>query len=405
MADRVEQRARLAREHVGVRWDVAQVEVLLRRTKARARRRTVYRLALAAAAVALAIGTAVAWPRGELVAAPVVRAPAPPRSADNVIHLADGSTVTLLTSQSDVVVARVNEDEIRLRLVRGAARFDVVPGLRRTFRVTAGEVEISVLGTVFEVWREAAGARVHVLEGRVRVTWPPDREAFLERGDSGAFPMPEPRASNSEPIARIASAATSTRPPVAAPAEPPAISALAEPPAPAVARARPARRPRRRTPNEVMRAWMELAEDGDYEEAARILASDERALEGASLEALLLASDTMRLTHRPARALEYLDRAAEMAEGDARAPLVAFTRGRLLLTALSRPYEAAEAFARARSLAPNGSLAMDALAREIEALARAGDTEAARARAEEYLARYPNGLRVAAVRRWGGIDP
>ena len=75
------------------------------------------------------------------------------------------------------------------------------------------------------------------------------------------------------------------------------------------------------------------------------------------------------------------------------------------MTALSRPHDAAEAFAQARALAPDGALAMDALAREVEARARAGDAEAARARAEEYIARYPNGLRVAAVRRWGALEP
>ena len=150
---------------------------------------------------------------------------------------------------------------------------------------------------------------------------------------------------------------------------------------------------------------MALAESGEYEEAARLLEADDSAIESASLDVLLLASDTMRLTGQPDRALDYLDRAAVLAESDARAPLVAFTRGRLLLTALSRPYDAAEAFARARALAPRGSLAMDALAREVEARAQAGDAVAARARAEEYVARYPNGLRLAAVRRWGGLDP
>lgn len=390
--DRVERGARAVRDHVELRWDDARVDALLRRTKARARRRTVYRVGLAAAAViALALVVSGMWPRG---GEPRVAASAARAVDDRVLHLADGSVVTLLSDDADVVVMRVSEEEIRLRLVRGAARFDVVPGLERAFRVIAGEVEVAVVGTVFEVRRDGPGASVRVIEGRVRVTWPVDREALLAAGESGRFPRAEPRAAREEPV---------IAPPVAqAPEEPVVEEPVVEEPAveePAVERvARPARpaRPRRPAP------WVALAESGEYEEAARLL--DGAAMTRATLDELLLASDTMRLTGQPGRALDYLDRAAILAETDHRAPLVAFTRGRLLLTALSRPYDAAEAFARARALAPNGSLAMDALAREVEARARAGDAEAARARAEEYVRRYPNGLRLAAVRRWGALD-
>ncbi|MCZ7677722.1 MAG: tetratricopeptide repeat protein [Sandaracinaceae bacterium] len=177
--------------------------------------------------------------------------------------------------------------------------------------------------------------------------------------------------------------------------------ARAEAPARARAEAAPRRGATPRAPAPPP-AWVAHAERGEYEEAARLLDAA-GALETTDLDVLLLAADTMRLTGQPERALAYLDRAASLAQNDPRAPLVAFTRGRLLLTGLSRPSEAAGAFVTARALATDPSLAMDAAAREVEALARAGDTEAARARAEEYVARYPNGLRVDAVRRWGGL--
>ncbi len=395
MADphRIEQAARAARERVSLRWDDARVEALLSRTKARGRRRTVYRVALASAAmIALAAGLSALWPGGD-AREPIARPAEAPRE-DRVLHLADGSTVTLLGADAEVVVMRVSEEEIQLRLDRGAARFDVVPGLPREFRVEAGEVSVAVVGTVFEVRREGDGAHVRVLEGRVRVGWPIDREALLSAGEAARFPRPDqeasaPRAAHRAPEPARSEPARSEPVPVVAPDE-------AQP-------VRTARRAPRRA--ERQDAWMALAESGEYEEAARLLEADDRAIESASLDVLLLASDTMRLTGQPDRALDYLDRAAVLAESDARAPLVAFTRGRLLLTALSRPYDAAEAFARARALAPRGSLAMDALAREVEARAQAGDAVAARARAEEYVARYPNGLRLAAVRRWGGLDP
>jgi transmembrane sensor len=90
--------------------------------------------------------------------------------------------------------------------------------------------------------------------------------------------------------------------------------------------------------------------------------------------------------------------------GDVRAPVAAFTLGRILLSQLDRPAEAADAFALARRLAPGGTLAPDALAREVEAAARAGDRARARRLAEEYLARHPPGRRAASVRRFGGLE-
>jgi transmembrane sensor len=84
--------------------------------------------------------------------------------------------------------------------------------------------------------------------------------------------------------------------------------------------------------------------------------------------------------------------------------LAAFTLGRVLLEELGQPNEAAAAFARAEALAPRGALAQDAIAREVEAWSRAGEVSRARARAEEYLRRYPEGRRIRSVRHFGGID-
>jgi transmembrane sensor len=89
---------------------------------------------------------------------------------------------------------------------------------------------------------------------------------------------------------------------------------------------------------------------------------------------------------------------------DARAPLAAFTLGRVLLTELHRPREAAAAFASARALAPSGAFAEDALAREVEAWAKAGEVAQARARAEEYLRLYSRGRRADVVKVLGGLE-
>jgi transmembrane sensor len=70
---------------------------------------------------------------------------------------------------------------------------------------------------------------------------------------------------------------------------------------------------------------------------------------------------------------------------------------------LGRPREAELAYGRARTLAPGGSLSQDALARQVEAAHRAGDQDHARVLAVEYETLYPQGRRLNAVRRFGGL--
>jgi transmembrane sensor len=83
---------------------------------------------------------------------------------------------------------------------------------------------------------------------------------------------------------------------------------------------------------------------------------------------------------------------------DARAPLAAFTLGRVLLEDLHRPAQAAAAFQRAQELAPGGPLFADAMMRQAEALAASGDAEGARATAQQYLDRFPAGRHATRAR-------
>jgi transmembrane sensor len=89
---------------------------------------------------------------------------------------------------------------------------------------------------------------------------------------------------------------------------------------------------------------------------------------------------------------------------DPRAPLAAFTLGRLLLNELDRPREAAAAFHEAQVRAPRGQFAEDALAREVEAWKQAGESARSRAAAETYLERYPVGRHVRRVKALAGLD-
>jgi transmembrane sensor len=121
-------------------------------------------------------------------------------------------------------------------------------------------------------------------------------------------------------------------------------------------------------------------------------------------EELFAAADRARAAGRVNEALSHLSAITSRHPTDPRAPLAAFTRGRLLLESLGRPAAAAAAFAQARALASRGSaLFEDALAREVDAYRAAGNAVLARERAELYRRLYPQGLRLRQVLRSGGI--
>jgi transmembrane sensor len=122
-------------------------------------------------------------------------------------------------------------------------------------------------------------------------------------------------------------------------------------------------------------------------------------------EELLEAADVARWSGHPAEAVPLLERVTRDHARDPRAQLAAFTLGRVLLEELKRPTDAATAFARARSLAPRGPLAEDALFREAQCWSRADNQKAATERARLYLSTYPEGSHRRAIARIGGLDP
>ncbi len=82
------------------------------------------------------------------------------------------------------------------------------------------------------------------------------------------------------------------------------------------------------------------------------------------------------------------------------AGLAAFTLGAVELDDLNRPRRALAAFDQAIARRLPALLLEDAYARRVEALHRLGDPRRAKAAAEAYFARYPNGRRTALVERW-----
>ena len=260
----------------------------------------------------------------------------------------DGSSVTALSPATRATLEESSDTRTVVRLAEGgAARFEVTPGRPRTFTVLAGDVTVTVLGTVFTVEREGATARVAVSRGRVRVAWPAG-SAELAAGESGVFPREDA--------------------PVAPPTSPQTIDAR-----PAAAKA-------------------SASATGSARSGQGVAAEDPAEL--------LRVADEARIAGDGARAVATYRRMLVACPRAPRAPLASFSMGRVLLELLGRPREAALAFAAARS----GQLAEDALGREIEAWTRAGDAAKARERAEEYLRLYPTGRRAKSVRKAAGIS-
>lgn len=357
----LEARLEDARPFARLEWTSLRHAALEQALDRRKRRRFVLRAGAAGAGL---LGAAVAslllaTPRQELTppaaSPPIALVPAAPAgdpgAAPEPVPLRDGSTVLPLDAETRVRTLADSDREVAIELLVGKARFDVVKNLTRAFRVVAASVTIHVLGTRFTTQRSSAGVGVWVHEGRVRVEAPDGRQLLLDAGQTQWFPPAYPPAVAAEPPTRVGT------------------------PAP--------RRP----------AAHENASGADLAPPAS--PRDEVA-------DLLLAADFARAAERPAEAVEPLARIVGDHGGDARSPLAAFTLGRLLLD-LGRPAEAALAFGKTREFDPNGPLAEDALAREVEAWARAGDTQRATKRARHYLTLHPSGRRAPGVRAWGGI--
>ncbi|HEY0480002.1 MAG TPA: FecR domain-containing protein [Kofleriaceae bacterium] len=383
MNERLEQARRLG-GRITPGWEREDIEAQLVRLNVRRRRRA--RRAIAIPLGAVAIATAVvalvgrggaplpgygrtapelaehappAAPREVAVVAPVPPpAPAEPPAASGVLSLGDGSVVTPLGAASRLLARRVSDTDVVVALAGGAAQFDVPDRAARRFRAELGSLALETHGAAFRVRIARREVEVAAERGEVSARWGRERHV-IAAGETRTFAV----AAHDE----IAHAAPGE--PVPAP-EPPST-------------------------------WRDDAGRGDYQAAWAGLA---RVPAPADMADLLLAGDVARLSGHPDAAVASLARAIELHADDPRAPLAAFTLGRVHLEDLGAPRSAALAFARARDLAPDGPLAEDALAREVEAWSRAGEAELARTRALGYAERYPTGRRVRAVRRFGGLE-
>ena len=347
----------------------------------RRRRRRAVSIPLAAAmAGGFALLLTIAFRRGPVVQPEVAKAPpSQSQSTERVLRLSDGSTAMALDAATEIAIDHDSDHSAAFSLSRGRGRFDIKHRPTRTLVVQAGDVTITVLGTLFTVERVADRVGISVERGTVRVDWAVG-SALLPQGASGWYP----------PLVMSATGSATSReqrihPPAARPTRP--------------APAQDSSRESAPVPVDTARASVETkpvpVETKPVPVETRPVPVEEAE---ETAEALLAAADNARLAGRPFEAAEILRGVLRNHRHDARAPLAAFTLGRMLLIEMGQPLEAAAVFAEARRLSPHGPLAEDALAREVEALARASAPGLAKARAQEYLRAYPDGRRAAYVR-------
>jgi len=381
--DKLAQDMSMLRDELEPNWDDERAARLYQGVGRLRRRRAVQRAAIGSAslaavallAVKLALPGAVPAPdqMAKAPSAPVQPSAAPvgstaaPAEAVHTLRLADGSVASLIGEHSELSILENTAARVDLKLLAGRAQFDVVKNRARDFVVEAGEYHVTVVGTVFAVEHFERRVEVSVVEGTVRVEGPAGTRV-LTTGEEASFDASGETAKLEQPAP--------------AEGEPKALRK----------KARPGDRP----------SWRSLSKNGDYDAAYALISQGTEVDNDPS--ALMDAADAARLSGHPAGAVKYLERVLGEHRNSPVAPLAAFTLGRVFLDHLGQPHRAADSFALARRLAPAGSLAQDALAREVESLSKGGDEREANVKAKEYLRDYPKGRRLRAVQLYGGIE-
>lgn len=262
------------------------------------------------------------------------------------VAFSDGSRI-VRSEEATLEVLENSADEMAFALRTGSARFEVEPGGPRRWRVVASGVEVFVVGTVFDVRREGDELRVEVSRGTVRVRSPGarDGEQRLDAGESLAIRIGPARPASSLAVAPVR---------------------------------------------------VEAVEDVETSPPVEVLATP-------SLTSLLDAADEARARRDHREAVRLLQRGWREHPRDARAPLAAFTQGRLELDQLTSPAAAAETLTRSLAMGLQAPLRETALALRVEAWGRAGDARA-RSAAEDFLATHPTSDYRARVARWASEE-
>ncbi|WP_394835177.1 FecR domain-containing protein [Pendulispora rubella] len=279
-------------------------------------------------------------------------------------ELSDGSRVTLAPN-THLEVLENSGDAFVTALRRGRSSFDVKPGGSRRWVIECGLATVEVVGTAFSIQRDGDKVDVVVERGIVSVRGElvPGRERRLTAGE------------------RIRVAAT---------AEEEAVDAGAAEDGGGFEMKMTVRRfEPEPEPAHVDEHEHEHGQVNEHEQVAPVV--DE-------VGGMLREADRAQKAGDKKRAAEVLHKVVREAHGDPRAAFAAFSLARLTME--DDPRAAAAALAAMLDAGVPRGLEEDVRARCVEAYARAGDPEKARAAAAEYERRFPEGTRGEEVRRW-----
>ena len=346
---------RRALNHVDVEVSVDRTDAMWSGLIVKRRRRVVRRTA-GVAALVLFVGGAVFYRNGisdgskaadRTTPAPTVahQPDEKQRVDDGLRLLADGSTFVHIGAKTKINVVKNIKTNVAIEVDQGKGRFKVAKRADRTFRVSTSNVRITVYSAEFSVAHMKQQTVVYVERGYLDIEFDGpngvNRKRRIRGGESATFP--ETKVGALQPT----------------------------------------------NPNERVKPPAHKVQTPRTPAQRRLAVSD-----------LLRRADAARSAHRPNDAIKPLTRVVREFSTDPRAGLASFTLGRIYLKELRRPRAAARAFRRVQVLAPAGPLSEDALAREVESWAAAGQTGNARSRAAVYLKRYPNGHRVRAMKKY-----
>ena len=278
------------------------------------------------------------------------------------VTLVDGSKVSL-ASRSEVQVRGNQPTAVALALARGEVVCDVTHVADRKFTVTAGDVEVRVVGTKFSVKTTPGDnprVEVSVLRGVVEVV-SRRRPGIVARVAAGQSWIQSPEPSAAEPTPALPAAAPTDAAPTPTPPPSPVADATpkddgktAAPPASATADVPSAR---------------EL-----FEKAGQSRRAGDAAAAAAAYSELL-----------------------RLHPNDARASLSAFELGRLRMDRLGDREGAITALERALALNVGPSFREDGLARLVTVYASQANFAACGRARDRYLASYPAGVHASAV--------
>lgn len=280
--------------------------------------------------------------------------------------LREGSMVQAEVASSGAVEV-VSASQVRVRIDRGAMRFDVAKNPSRRFSVVAGDVEVRVVGTRFVVRREAT-ASVQVERGVVEVWKGGEQRAVLTAGQTweeprqAVAPVIEPETDSEVEAEELAHEPATPSMPVKKKAtkHKRALVAKEEPiadPVPSTVNPEP-------DPSALFKAALDARRAGQAPEAANAFRTF--------------------LSSFP---------------NDSRAGLAHFELGRLQMDQLGAPSSAIDSLEHSIARSPNGSHVEDAMARLVRLHDQLRHAKACGTSKAAYLGRFPSGVHAATLER------